>query len=279
MPERQVRPEREQQQLLGLHRDGDPGLPRLPGDDRHRICPIYIGCPANTAVPVPDLLLHSDVACASGHCIPSVAQRQLRRAAPGRAPTTATDACRRRARWRAWEPGGTMCTTTLTPAPVLNSAKTACLCVADSDCSSGKCVNKDSQCTGTCTGSGHGRQRGLPDRGLRGQRVVVLDRQLRQRLVADRSVHGGGRPLLVHERLAVPERHAVRGRGPGARRARARGAAAEQRVPLRPVSPFGPPDGERPLHRRRETGPGHLVGELVSTSRCRLVTDRRPPFP
>ncbi len=50
--------------------------------------------------------------------------------------------------------GGTACTTSLTPTPVLNSAKTACLCVADTDCASGKCVNVNSQCTGTCTGSG-----------------------------------------------------------------------------------------------------------------------------
>jgi hypothetical protein len=49
--------------------------------------------------------------------------------------------------------GGTMCTTTLTPAPVLSAGDTACLCVADSDCSSGKCVNASGQCTGTCTGA------------------------------------------------------------------------------------------------------------------------------
>jgi hypothetical protein len=48
--------------------------------------------------------------------------------------------------------GGTTCTTTLTPAPVPNSGHSACLCVADSNCSSGKCVNAG-QCTGTCTGS------------------------------------------------------------------------------------------------------------------------------
>jgi hypothetical protein len=52
--------------------------------------------------------------------------------------------------------GGTACTTTLTPTPVLNSGHTACLCVADGDCSSGKCVNASSQCTGTCTGSTSG---------------------------------------------------------------------------------------------------------------------------
>jgi hypothetical protein len=46
------------------------------------------------------------------------------------------------------------CTTSLSPAPAPNTARTACLCVADSDCSSGKCVNANSQCTGACTGSG-----------------------------------------------------------------------------------------------------------------------------
>jgi hypothetical protein len=46
------------------------------------------------------------------------------------------------------------CTTTISPAPACNAAHSACLCVADSDCSSGKCVNASGQCTGTCTGSG-----------------------------------------------------------------------------------------------------------------------------
>jgi hypothetical protein len=46
------------------------------------------------------------------------------------------------------------CTSTLTPAPVCSTSHTACLCVADSNCSSGKCVNSGSQCTGTCTGTG-----------------------------------------------------------------------------------------------------------------------------
>jgi hypothetical protein len=46
------------------------------------------------------------------------------------------------------------CATSLTPAPVCSSTHTACLCVADSNCSSGRCVNTASQCTGTCTGAG-----------------------------------------------------------------------------------------------------------------------------
>jgi hypothetical protein len=49
--------------------------------------------------------------------------------------------------------GGTGCHTTLSPVPVLNLPKTACLCVADSNCASGKCVNIG-LCTGTCTGTG-----------------------------------------------------------------------------------------------------------------------------
>ncbi len=44
------------------------------------------------------------------------------------------------------------CTTSLSPAPVCSGTHTACLCVADSDCSSGQCSNASSQCTGTCTG-------------------------------------------------------------------------------------------------------------------------------
>lgn len=47
----------------------------------------------------------------------------------------------------------TPCATTLTPAPVLNGTKTSCLCVDDSNCSSGKCVPAG-QCTGSCTGIG-----------------------------------------------------------------------------------------------------------------------------
>jgi hypothetical protein len=47
------------------------------------------------------------------------------------------------------------CSTPLAPAPVLNTAHTACVCVADSNCSSGKCVDMG-QCTGSCTGVGTG---------------------------------------------------------------------------------------------------------------------------
>ncbi len=45
------------------------------------------------------------------------------------------------------------CPTTLSPAPVCASDHSACVCVADSDCSSGQCVGAG-QCTGTCTGAG-----------------------------------------------------------------------------------------------------------------------------
>jgi hypothetical protein len=36
---------------------------------------------------------------------------------------------------------------------VVNAAHTECLCVADSNCASGRCSNASAQCTGTCTGS------------------------------------------------------------------------------------------------------------------------------
>jgi hypothetical protein len=52
------------------------------------------------------------------------------------------------------KPGSFTCATSLTPAPVCSTTHTACLCVADTNCSSGKCVNSASRCTGTCTGSG-----------------------------------------------------------------------------------------------------------------------------
>jgi hypothetical protein len=45
------------------------------------------------------------------------------------------------------------CSTTLSPAPACNAGHTACLCVVDSDCATGKCSNVSSQCTGTCTGT------------------------------------------------------------------------------------------------------------------------------
>jgi len=45
------------------------------------------------------------------------------------------------------------CVTSLSPTPACSAAHSACLCVADSDCASGKCVSA-AQCTGTCTGTG-----------------------------------------------------------------------------------------------------------------------------
>jgi len=45
------------------------------------------------------------------------------------------------------------CATTLSPAPVCSVDHVACVCVDDSNCSSGRCVSSG-QCTGTCTGSG-----------------------------------------------------------------------------------------------------------------------------
>jgi hypothetical protein len=51
-------------------------------------------------------------------------------------------------------PGGTSsCPTPLSPAPVCSSDHSACVCVDDADCSSGKCVGLG-QCSGTCTGTG-----------------------------------------------------------------------------------------------------------------------------
>ncbi len=117
------------------------------------LCPFYIGCPFNTLCQYPTCYCTNDVACASGRCIPSSHNGNCANCTGtgaddgnGCMPAPSSVAC--------VGTGGTMCTTTLTPPPVINAGKTACLCVADSDCSSGKCVNKDSQCTGTCTGTG-----------------------------------------------------------------------------------------------------------------------------
>ncbi len=46
------------------------------------------------------------------------------------------------------------CETALSPAPVANATLTWCVCVADSNCASGKCVNAGGQCSGACTGEG-----------------------------------------------------------------------------------------------------------------------------
>jgi hypothetical protein len=119
-------------------------------------CPIYIGCPLYTICQYPTCYCTADVACPSGHCIPSSHNNNCTNLGPctgtgtddghGCMPPPSSIPC--------MAIGGTMCITTLTPAPVINAAKTACLCVDDSNCSSLKCVNKDSQCTGTCTGNG-----------------------------------------------------------------------------------------------------------------------------
>jgi hypothetical protein len=117
-------------------------------------CPIYIGCPGNTTCSYPVCYCTSDAACESGHCIPSGHNGNCSGCTGtgtddghGCQPPPSAVAC-------ASTGSGSSCTTSLTPTPVLNSGKTACLCVADSDCASHKCVNANSQCTGTCTGSG-----------------------------------------------------------------------------------------------------------------------------
>lgn len=112
-------------------------------------CPAYLGCPTNTTCQYPTCYCSADVACASGHCIPSF--NPLNCSGCTGAGTDDGHGC---------EPapssvpcmgsGGTACTTTLIPAPVPNSGRTACLCVSDTNCSSGKCVNANNQCTGTC---------------------------------------------------------------------------------------------------------------------------------
>jgi hypothetical protein len=50
-------------------------------------------------------------------------------------------------------PGTYSCPTPLSPEPTCNSDHSACVCVDDSDCSSGKCLSAG-QCTGACTGFG-----------------------------------------------------------------------------------------------------------------------------
>ncbi|MGH7434342.1 MAG: hypothetical protein ACRENE_01560 [Polyangiaceae bacterium] len=106
-------------------------------------CPIYILCPSNTTCAYPFCVCNSGSVCESGNCIGGTGSNTD---GHGCQPPPSSIPCQ--------SAGGSSCITALTPAPVLNSAHSACVCVADSDCSSGKCVNKNSQCTGTCTGSG-----------------------------------------------------------------------------------------------------------------------------
>jgi hypothetical protein len=117
-------------------------------------CPIYVGCPSNSQCSYPTCYCTADAACASGHCIPSSKNGNCSGCTGtgsddghGCQPAPSSVACS--------GTGGSACTTSLTPTPVLNSGHTACLCVADSNCSSGKCVNSDNQCTtaASCTGS------------------------------------------------------------------------------------------------------------------------------
>jgi hypothetical protein len=116
-------------------------------------CSIYIGCVANTTCSYPTCYCTSDAACESGHCIPSSKNSNCVNCTgtgtddghgcespPTSIPCAGTG-------------GSFVCNTTLSPAPIPNSAHTACLCVADSDCPTGKCANVGGQCTGTCTGS------------------------------------------------------------------------------------------------------------------------------
>jgi hypothetical protein len=118
-------------------------------------CPIYIGCPSNTTCSYPVCYCTSDAVCESGHCIPSSHNGNCSGCTGtgtddghGCQPPPSSVACQSSG-------SGSTCTTSLSPAPVLNGAHTACLCVADTDCASGKCVNSNSQCgSGACTGSG-----------------------------------------------------------------------------------------------------------------------------
>ena len=72
VPERQVRPEREQQHLLRLHRNGNSGLSRLPGDDAIRgRASSTSGARSTPCASTRPATASRTSACASGRCIPS----------------------------------------------------------------------------------------------------------------------------------------------------------------------------------------------------------------
>ncbi len=115
-------------------------------------CPIYVGCPSSTTCSYPQCYCTNDAVCDTGKCIPSSSNGHCS-SCTGSGSTDDGHGC---------EPAPTSipctappatCTTSLTPAPVLNPAKTACVCVSDADCSSGKCVNADNVCTNGTTSS------------------------------------------------------------------------------------------------------------------------------
>ncbi len=122
--------------------------------------PVY-GC-TTTLSPAPicsgahtACLCVADADCPSGLCV-NAAQNQCAGHGPCTGSGTA-DAASCQVLSTTSSSATYSCTTTLSPTPVPNVADTACLCVADGDCSSGKCVNgPTSQCTGTCTGVGSG---------------------------------------------------------------------------------------------------------------------------
>ncbi|HEX4446866.1 MAG TPA: hypothetical protein VH044_09025 [Polyangiaceae bacterium] len=116
-------------------------------------CPIYVGCPSNSMCSYPTCYCTSDVACESGHCIPSSKNGNCSNCTGSKGASDDGHGCQPPPSSVACAgTGGSACTTSLTPTPVLNADHSACLCVADSNCSSGKCVNSNSQCSVSCTG-------------------------------------------------------------------------------------------------------------------------------
>ena len=253
--DRQVHPEREQQELLR------PALAREPrtiaaASRRRRSGPASStsGVPRTRSASTPPAIATRTWPARAAIASPAPTTTTAP-AAPVRAPTTATDACRRQARWRASEPAGTTCATTLTPAPVINTAKTACLCVADSDCSSGKCVNHDSQCRraraaarARSTARTARPRRRSPTRGPARSATATASRR-RPDSARRRASLAGARAT----RSARAARNA--GRGRGARRARAPGAAGATRStasreslrwPLCAAPPFTRASSSRP---------------------------------
>ena len=118
-------------------------------------CAAIVGCATNTTCSVVTCYCSTDSVCESGRCISS-SHNSGACTTSGNCTGTGTDDGHGCVPAPASVPCGTAtyaCSTPLSPAPVVNAAHTECLCVADSNCASGKCSNASSQCTGTCTGS------------------------------------------------------------------------------------------------------------------------------
>ena len=233
VPEREMHPQHEQRELLRLLRQRHRGLQGMRVDCHDRELPYLHRVPRSHGMPVSDLLLHLRRGLRQRPLHTELSQRELlrlhrhrlgRRSRLRASPKLGPLHGQRRHRVHHY-PHACAC-------PQLRTHGVPLRCrlgllerqVRQRQRAMHRHVHRERLC----------RQRGLPYRDVGGELVVLLARQLRQRVVAERHVHVGGRPMLVHERRPVPERYPVR-QLVWLRVGRLLGDGHGQRVPLRPV--------------------------------------------